>query len=150
MSPSSSTNAWAVGNEQSNKFTFVQWNGSSWVGAPVAGACNGQNLQGVATISNSEAYAVGVRYRPGCGSSGNYRYTLLRWNGSNWVLLTPSSSPSIPADMASNKSLNAISMLDTNDDGVADVGFAVGDAGEILRYTGSAWVASASGTTMIY
>lgn len=150
VSHSSTTNGWAVGDRQGSNFTFVNWNGTSWSAAPLAGSCSGQHLEGVATISASEAWAVGVRYRPACAGSGNFRYTVLKWNGSAWTLLTPSSSPAIPADASGLQNLNAISMIDTNDDGFADYGFAVGNSGNILRYTGSAWVTDSSGSTNLF
>jgi hypothetical protein len=147
VSPSSTTNAWAAGNERNNNFTFNYWNGTNWNSAAIAGACSGQDIRGLSTLSNNESWAVGVRYRPLCANNRNYRYTLLKWNGTSWVLLTPSSAPTIPADSSSNQSLNAISMIDSNSDGLADFGFAVGDAGTILRYNGTNWTTVTSGTT---
>lgn len=146
ISISSTSNGWAVGAEKGSNFTFVTLTGPlTWAAAPLSGACKGQDLKGVSVLSTSEAWAVGAAYRPGCPKTGNFRYTVLKWNGSSWSLLTPSSSPSIPADGASNANLNAISMVDSNSDGFADDGFAVGDAGTILRYAGSSWVSSTSG-----
>lgn len=145
VSFSSGTNGWAVGARQGSNFTFVSWNGTTWAAAPLSGSCTGQDLYSVSVASTSEAWAVGARYRAACAGSGPYRYTLLKWNGSAWSLLTPSTSPSIPADAAGNQNLNHVSVLDTNGDGLADVGFAVGNTGQILRYTGSSWVSSTSG-----
>jgi hypothetical protein len=148
VSLSSTTNGWAVGKEKSNDFTILSWNGSDWSVASLGvSACDNQDLTSVATVSTAEAWAVGRRYRPSCSGSGNYRYTLMKWNGSTWSLLTPSSSPSIPSDSSSLVDLRGISVIDTNNNGLADVGFAVGDNGIILRYTGSAWVVSASGVS---
>jgi hypothetical protein len=148
ISMSSTTNGWAVGAQKGSNFTMVRWSGSlPWIASPLAGACNGQDLKGVAITSTVEGWAVGLRYRPSCANNGNYRYTFMKWNGSSWSLLTPSSSPSIPADAAGNPNLNEISVFDSNGDGAADYGFAVGDSGSILRYTGSSWVNSTSGVS---
>lgn len=144
VSFSSINYGWAVGDIKGSNLTFINWNGSSWTSAPLSGGCSGQDLKGVKVTSATEAWAVGVRYRPSCANNGAYRYTILKWNGSSWTLLTPSSSPSIPADSTGNQDLNALSMLDTNGNGQANIGFAVGDAGTILQYTGSAWVNSPS------
>jgi hypothetical protein len=146
VSPSSDTNAWAVGVVKSSNLTIVNWNGTAWQATPVAGACTGQDLTGVATLSTAEAWAVGKRYRPACANSGNYRYTVMKWNGSSWSLLTPASSPAIPSDAAGNTDLNAISMIDSNGNGAADFGFAVGNTGTVLSYNGSTWAASSSGS----
>lgn len=147
VSLSSTTNGWAVGTQKGSNFTMVYWNGSlPWVASPLAGACSGQDLLGVAVTSTAEAWAVGARYRPACAASGNYRYTLLKWNGSTWTVLTPSTSPSIPTDAAANPNLNGVSVFDSNGDGFAEVGFAVGDSGRILRYTGTTWSASTVGS----
>lgn len=131
---------WAVGDEN-NAFTFMRWNGSAWSLNALAGACNNQHLQGISMVSSQEGWAVGVNYRPGCSGGGSSRrFTILKWNGSSWSLLTPSSSPSIPADSSGNNTLNAIHVIDTNGDGLGNIGFAVGNNGEILQYNGSNWV----------
>tara|TARA_R110000868_G_scaffold290766_4_gene550930 strand:- start:1237 stop:2484 length:1248 start_codon:yes stop_codon:yes gene_type:complete len=141
VSFSTSTNGWAVGNERNNNFTFLAWNGTTWSVAPLAGACNNQDLNDVRIASTAEGWAVGQRYQPGCGG-GQRRYTLMKWNGTSWSLLTPSSTPSIPSDANSNRNLNGVDILDANSDGFAEDGFAVGDNGTILRYNGTAWVDS--------
>lgn len=146
VSLSSTTNGWAVGLQKGSNFTMVRWSGSlPWVASPLAGACSNQDLNGVAITSATEGWAVGAIYHPACAGSGNFRYTLLKWNGSTWSILTPSSSPSLPSDAAGNQNLNAISVYDSNGDGIADYGFAVGNSGTILRYTGAAWTSSTVG-----
>lgn len=147
----SDADGWAVGERSANSFIFVHWNGNTWSDSALAGSCNGQNLLGVSMISSSQGFAVGARYRPNCANSGNYRYTLLRWNGSAWSLLTPSTSPSIPADASSNQNLNAIHVIDTSGNGAGNIGFAVGNNGTILQYNGSHWVTNVTpGTDDMY
>jgi Tfp pilus assembly protein PilX len=136
---------WAAGDMANNAFTLMRWNGSSWTLNALSGACSGQNLLDVSMVTATEGYAVGVRYRNSCASGGsNFRYTVLKWNGSSWTILTPSTTPSIPADNANNQTLNGVSVIDSTGSGSANVGFAVGVAGKILQYNGSNWVATSS------
>ena len=143
----SGADGWAVGNEDGNNFTFLHWNGSAWQLAALSGACNGQNLQGVSMVSSQEGWAVGERYRPLCLPAIPFRYTVMRYDGSSWSLLTPTTSPSIPADASTNQNLNAVHVIDTNGDGLGNIGFSVGNNGTIFQYNGSNWVALSSPTT---
>lgn len=145
VSQSSYSDAWAVGNERSNNFVILDWNGAAWSKSLVAGACNNQDLYGVSTVSRNEAWAVGRRYQPGC-SGGQRRYTVMHYDGTNWNLLSPSTSPSIPSDSNSNRDLYAVHVIDTNGDAAGNIGFAVGDQGQVLRYNGTNWVSDSSGT----
>jgi hypothetical protein len=136
---------WAVGNERNNNFTIVKWNGSGWSLNAVGGACGGQDLNGVSAVSSMETWAVGARYRPGCGGGGPRRYTVMLWNGTGWNLLSNSTTPSIPPDAAGNQDLNAVHVIDTDGDGLGNFGFAVGDNGQALRYDGTDWVSDNPG-----
>ncbi|OGT45844.1 MAG: hypothetical protein A3E83_00510 [Gammaproteobacteria bacterium RIFCSPHIGHO2_12_FULL_41_20] len=142
----SNAEAWAVGNRTNNHLIFLHWNGSAWSLSTLTG-CSGQDLLGVSAVSSQEAWATGVRYRENCAGSGPRRYTIARWDGSTWSLLTPASSPSIPADNTSNQTLNAIHVIDTDNDGIGNIGFAVGDNGTILQYDGSNWTSATSPVT---
>ncbi|EKD71880.1 MAG: hypothetical protein ACD_46C00080G0015 [uncultured bacterium] len=135
---------WAVGDSATNGFIFLHWDGKSWKKNLLAGSCSSQNLYSVSMVSSNEGWAVGARYRPGCGSSGDYRYTVLKYDGSAWSLLTPSTSPSIPADSSSVEDINSVHVIDTNASGTGDIGFAVGNSGQILKYDGSNWAADSS------
>ncbi|OGT41973.1 MAG: hypothetical protein A3F42_07280 [Gammaproteobacteria bacterium RIFCSPHIGHO2_12_FULL_37_34] len=135
---------WAVGNVDNGHFILLHWDGSSWQLSVLSGACGTQDLFGVSMVSSQEAWAVGGRYRPNCINIGPRRFTVMQWSGSSWNLLTPSSSPSIPADATANQDLNAVHVIDTDGDGLGNIGFAVGNNGEILQYNGSNWVANAS------
>ena len=130
---------WAVGNVDSNNFIYLHWDGSSWQLTAEAGACGTQDLSGVSVVSSQEAWAVGGRYRPLCVNVGLRRYTVRYWNGSAWTSLTPLSTPHVPPDDLGNEDLNAVHVIDTDGDGLGNIGFAVGDSGTILKYNGSNW-----------
>ncbi len=143
----SNADGWAVGNTNSTNFIFLRYQNSAWSVVVRTGACSGQNLLGVSSVSATEAWAVGVRARSTSCSSGNQRYTILRWNGSTWTELTPSVSPTIPADNNNNQNLNHVSVIDTDGNGTGNIGFAVGNSGQILEYNGSNWLADSSPVT---
>lgn len=134
----SNAEGWAVGDVISNKLSFIHLTGSNWSSSTIASACAGQNLLGVSSVYSNEAWAVGVI----CSN----RYTVAKWNGTTWTLLSPSSSPSIPADSGSNVTLNAVHVIDTTQSGAGTLGFAVGNSGVILKYNGSSWTAMTSPT----
>lgn len=139
---------WASGNTSNNgNFLILRYNGIGWTPVSVTGSCNSQHLLGISAVSSQEAWAVGVTYKPNC-AGGQNRLTILRWNGSTWTLLTPSTSPAIPSDSnANNNTLNDVHVIDTNGDGLGDAGFAVGNTGQIVRYNGTNWVTTASTVT---
>ncbi|OGT60118.1 MAG: hypothetical protein A3E85_03430 [Gammaproteobacteria bacterium RIFCSPHIGHO2_12_FULL_45_12] len=143
----SNADGWAAGDQANNSFIFLHWNGSNWSLTTLSGACNNQNLLGISMISSTQGFAVGANYTPNCGNGNVKRYTVLTWNGSAWSLLSPSTSPSVPADNRNNANLNAVHVIDTVGTGTANIGFAVGDNGSILKYNGSNWVTDSSPTT---
>ncbi len=142
----SNADGWAVGDEAQNNLIFLHWNGANWQLVTVAG-CDNQNLLDISMVSSQQGWAVGTRYRPTNCNGGQNRYTILRWNGSSWSVLTPTSSPSIPADNNNNQNLNAIHVIDTTGSGLGSIGFAVGDNGRILQYSGANWTQAASPVT---
>jgi len=145
----SNADGWAVGNVVGSAFTLLNWNGSSWTLAASPSACSGQNLTGVSAVYHQEAWAVGptTKSNGSCTSGGQRRYTVLYWNGTSWTTLTPSTTPSIPADSNSNQNLNAVAVIDATQSGAGTLGFAVGNSGTILQYNGSNWVSVSSPTT---
>jgi len=134
---------WTVGNERNNNFTILRWDGFAWALVLLPGACGGQDLQGISAVSSREVWAVGARYRPGCGGGVLRRYTVMRWDGATatWTLLAPAPGlpPTIPIDNNGNQDLNAVHVVDTDGDGRGNVGFAVGNNGQALQYDGVAW-----------
>lgn len=103
------TIGWGVGNNG----TLLRYGGTwSVITSPTT-----QTLNHVVIVSANEAWAV--------GNSG----VIIRWNGSNWSLYQD----------VGNVNLASISMVDTNNDGVANDGWAVGP-GVAYRYVGGTWV----------
>jgi len=145
----SNAEGWVVGNENRNNFTFLHLLAGAWDQSLLSGACSGQNLYGISAVSSKEAWAVGQVYRSTSCNSGNYRYTILYWNGSTWTKLSSATTPSIPADSNSStiRTLNAVQVIATTSTGVGNVGFAVGLNGRILKYNGGNWTQDASPTT---
>ena len=139
----SNASGWAVTDVAASKLNFLSWNGTAWALTSTLTACAGQHLLGISMVSSQEGWVVGDNYHPACAGSGNFRYTVVKWNGTSWSLLAPAN---IPADTATQANLQAVSVLDTNGDGLGDIGFAVGDAGAIIKYNGSTWVTIASST----
>jgi hypothetical protein len=144
----SNAEGWAVGNIANTTFTLLHWKGTSWAAttAPAA-TCNTQNLNAVSAVSSQEAYAVGAKFLTTICFIGNYRYTILKWNGSAWTALTSATSPSIPADSGTSANLNAVHVIGTAGSSTGNLGFAVGDGGFILQFNGSAWTKVTSPTT---
>lgn len=86
-SASSTSDAWAVGWSEPQRYTFyplgMHWNGTAWsVSSSLATALAGQIAVGVADISPTDAYAVGGHL--GSASQGQ----VAQWNGSTWTRLT--------------------------------------------------------------
>lgn len=141
---------WATGNNNSSgRYQFLQWNGSSWTISSITSPCTAAILYGISAVDSNEAWAVGTKYRSsgGCSSGGAQRYGFLKYNGTSWSVLTPSTSPSIPADASSNVDLNAVQVIDSNNSGSGNIGFAVGTSGRILKYNGTSWTQDSSPTT---
>lgn len=142
----SNAEGWAVGEERSNRFNFLHLLGTSWVVSPINGACTNQDLIGVSAVSSQEAWAVGTRFRVSSCTAGNYRYTILRFNGTTWTPLSSATSPSIPVDGNSTTitNLNAVHVINTTGGSLGNFGFAVGNSGRILQYNGSQWSVATS------
>jgi Tfp pilus assembly protein PilX len=142
----SNADGWAVGVVSGSNFTLLHWTGSSWGLSTLATDCSNQDLYGVSTVYSNEAWAVGHSYRTNgtcTNASGTQHFTVLKWSGSSWAKL---SSPNIPADAGTNTNLNAVHVIDTTQSGAGTLGFAVGDAGTILKYNGSTWAKDTSPT----
>jgi len=136
----SNADGWAVGNVVGTNFTLFHWNGSSWslaASPTAAGVC--QNLAAVSAVYSNEAWAVGSTEKSNgtCTAGGSRRFTILKWNGTSWTALAPTT---IPADAGANSNLSAVHVIDATQSGAGTLGFAVGATGTILKYNGSTWV----------
>lgn len=141
----SATDGWAVGDRTANSgngWVFLRWNGATWNNFPLnTNPVRASNLNGIHMLNANEGWAVGDQNNNGggCGNTGR----ILRWTGVNWACVA---SPSV-------EGLNAVYMLDTDGDGVADDGWAVGrrvGAGAnqwtLVRWNGVVW-ANVAATT---
>jgi hypothetical protein len=148
MTMISNAEGWAVGTITNTTFNIVHYLNSTWAWqtAPAA-TCNTQSLSAVAAVSSQEAFAVGNTYLPTTCSKGNATLTVLRWNGTAWSALSSTTTPKVPAAATTNQNLNDVKMLDTSGNGTANLGFAVGAAGFILQYNGTAFTKVTSPTT---
>lgn len=93
------------------------YNGSSWT---IATSPTTRQINTIQIMSAKEAFLG--------DSAGN----LFRWNGTSWSAVSNHL----------NK-VEGLHMIDTNNDGFADAGMAVGSNGNALYYNGSTWVAIA-------
>ena len=98
VAATSATRAWAVGNYSTStsgpNLTLIErWNGTVWrrVRSPDPGS-GGNSLTGVAAISATDAWAVGVT----TDSKAVGQTLILRWNGQAWKRV-PSPNPAGPA-----------------------------------------------------
>jgi Tfp pilus assembly protein PilX len=148
MTMLSNAEGWAVGTINTKVFNIVHYLNGTWTAyTSLSGTCNTQTLNAVAATSSQEAFAVGNTFLPSGCAGGNASLTVLRWNGTTWSALSTATTPTIPAAASTNQSLNDVKTLDTNGNGTANLGFAVGAAGFILQYNGTAWTKVTSPTT---
>jgi hypothetical protein len=115
VSMDSYANGWTVGDLTGGVARILRWNPDgtpAWNVVGYPGIPNDELLNSVHALSENEAWAVGDDR----GGGGN-NTMILNFNGANWVY----SDPGIDRD------LNGVFMLDTNNDGVADDGWAVGE-----------------------
>ena len=157
---------WAVGDRQNaSNYFLVRLQGNTWSTFTVPGASPlAQNLQGVHTTSEYEAWAVGIR----AGTGGSRSFNLLRWvrdgsnSNNNWCKLPNQSlangtcaSTAITVNETGiankQKFLYSVVTRDTNNDGFANYGLAVGgqdgarggargpNRGVVLQYNGTQW-----------
>lgn len=118
VSMASTTEVWAVGNSK----VALHYNGTTWtsIGTGLSG-----NENAIEAVSSTEAWA---------GSSSGEIY---KWSGgSSWAISLSGSQP-----------FNSISVIDSNGNGTADVGAAVGNSANAYAYNGSSWVTYNVGLT---
>ena len=149
VSMDSYANGWAVGDVVGGRAQIRRWNPDGtpfWDGPPTTplpppGAS--VRLNAIHSFSQNAAWAVGNTGGAG-GAPCSANALILQWTGAAWNCVA---SPS-------NQRLNAVSMFDTDNNGVVDDGWAVGDSGgggaglctnaRILRWNGVAWNCVAS------
>lgn len=87
ISARSTSDAWTVGsvllNGGKSGTLILRWNGTKWarVASQNPGGVNGTTLSAVATLSGSDAWAVGSFV----SSTSQQRVLILHWNGSRWL-----------------------------------------------------------------
>ncbi|HLG78589.1 MAG TPA: hypothetical protein VFA09_04210 [Ktedonobacteraceae bacterium] len=109
VAAASASNVWAVGsqaNGTSNGQTLIEhWNGTQWSVVPSPSVGKGFNqLYGVATISPSQAWAVGFAFT----NHGEEQALTEQWNGSQWSVVK---SP----DRIGNGSLTGVAAISASD-----------------------------------
>lgn len=114
--------AWIVGDNA----TALRFNGSTWTNTN-SGITGSHDLTSVSAISAAEAWTVASQGR------------VYRWNGTTWSSTTISGTPT----------LNGISMVDSNNNGTADVGWLVGTTRTAYLYNGSTWTSTNTGIANI-
>ena len=94
VSASSSDNVWAVGvyafREHNGVDKFIlQWDGGMWKVEPAPEGAN--SLLGVSVLSHKDAWAVGA-----LAMEGGSQLIILRWDGSQWVIVQLFSPDGVP------------------------------------------------------
>ncbi len=133
----SANDVWAVGYQSSasdvTQALIEHWNGSSWnvIPAPDLGKDNGQ-LNGVAAVTASDAWAVGASTTSSPGVAPVQHALVEHWNGSAWsvVSLAP------PQTGTPSSLLNAVAALSSSDVWVAGA--------SIEHWNGQQWSVVAS------
>ena len=134
VSPVSPTDAWAVGNSNTNLIRLLHWTGTAWtqVSRPrVSGA-----LADVTALSSTDAWAVGQRI------TNTGKTLALHWNGTTWAQVA-SPNPGVPS--------SAVFLADVSATSSSDV-WAVGEYSSngsvvkplVLHWNGTSWTQVAS------
>ena len=86
ISAASKNAAWIVGYQDSGYGLAWQWNGTKWRNVAMPGGTGNVRLPGVATLSATDAWAVGSQ----AGPSGQYQATrplVEHWDGRRWTVV---------------------------------------------------------------
>jgi hypothetical protein len=139
----SANDVWAVGYQSSasdvTQALIEHWNGSSWNAfpAPDLGKDSGQ-LNGVAAVTASDAWAVGIATTNGGANTPTIQHALVEhWDGKTWSIATTLAPASAGAN---NSQLNAVAALSNSDVWVA--GAYYGQSPEqalIEHWNGQSW-----------
>lgn len=133
---STATNCFAVGgrNDANGTHALIQrWQGGSWfnVTAPIPPGGGSHSLLAITCPGPSSCFAVG-RHQPPGATDG----LVMRWNGVAWSVQTLPSDPQVDE-------LRGVGCASTTS--CFAVGFS-GSASKILRWNGTTWTTSPSGT----
>lgn len=114
---------------------ILEYNGTQWTPISMAGGSYAQ-LSGLDIIANGnntpkELFIVGNKIPLGNPNQPATNGVILRRQNNVWTEVTAA------------KPLIAVSMLDTDSDGIANFGMAVGTEGMVYYYNGSSWTAMA-------
>jgi hypothetical protein len=118
-------NVWAVGDSGSDSVT-LRWDGSQWVvvASPSPGL-SFLDLNGVVSLSATDAWAVGVY-----DVSGNWRTLTMHWDGTAWtVAQSPSPDPV----------LNRLDGIAASGSAVWSVGWGGATGSMAIRLAGGSW-----------
>jgi hypothetical protein len=128
VSASPTGDVWAVG-DSGNDSLIIRWDGTQWnVVTSPSPSTNFLDLNDVASVSATDAWAAGVY-----DVSGEWKTLTMRWNGTQWALVdSPSPDPS----------LNALSGVAASGADVWTVGWGGGTGSLALRWTGGSWTRS--------
>jgi len=125
----SATNGWAVGNQDGNEL-ILRWDGTTWSRLGPFASVADRNLNSVYMVSATEVWIVGDDRPGGANNAVAYRWRDTNGNGiaenAEWTYFDP----------GTDDNLQSVFMIDTDSDGDADDGWAVGDNGVIRRWTG--------------
>ena len=134
---------WAAGDNFNSNSAFMRLQGTTWTNFTQNVGAN-TDLMGIYATSEGEAWAAGLK--------GNNTINLLRWtrdasnNNANWCALSTVACSGVTLNQTgistADMDLEAIKAIDTNGDGFADAGYAVGGStgtGLLLSYANSIW-----------
>jgi hypothetical protein len=126
---SSSNDVWAVGDEDSggNPGGLIEhWNGSAWSASTASGAGAGSGFGGVASVSSTNAWAV--------GSSGVKTF-VEHWNGASWAVVPSPSGPGGDGYLAAVSAVTANNIWAVGASGISAL---------IEHWNGTKWSVQAS------
>ncbi len=143
----SSTDVWAVGCQDSTQYfdcygngqtLAEQWNGRAWSVVATPNATSADGLLGVAAITATNVWAVGVSQ-----ASGVNQPLVEHWTGSSWAIV------STPADGMQPSYLNAVAASSANDVwAVGVISTPQLDQPLVEHWNGTAWsIVSVAGVT---
>jgi hypothetical protein len=139
VAANSSSNAWAVGNYDTNTATrtlIEHWTGTAWQKVTSPSPGSDSNLRAVAVTSDTDAWAVGWQ------SVGAGTTTLIEhWNGVAWKIVP---GPSLGASATDPLLMGVAATSSSNAIAVGSVSIGSVNRTLVIRWNGKAWVRVAS------